>query len=97
MTTIAERPQELIDTLTRVRGFVQRSEQSINAHSTPSEMLAIIDANIQSLSDDGSYARDDLILLFAPTGSMQDTAYDSGWGNEFLALSEQFDKLVGSQ
>jgi len=97
MTTIAKRPQELIDTLTRVRTLLSRSRESAYAESKPSDMVAIINTSIQTLSENDSYARDDLILLFAPTGAIQDTAIDNGWGDEFIALSEQFDNLAENE
>jgi len=38
----------------------------------------------------------DLKLLFAPTDSLQEIAISNGWGNEFLTLADQFDKVIES-
>ena len=97
MTTIAKRPQELIDTMTQVRTLLSRSAKSLYAESEPTDIIAILDTNIQTLSENGSYSRGDLILLFAPTGDIQDTSIENGWGEQFIALSEKFDKLVESK
>jgi hypothetical protein len=35
-----------------------------------------------------------LIVLFAPTGPIQEVSISSGWGNEFLDLAERFDRAV---
>ncbi len=37
---------------------------------------------------------DDLTVLFAPTGSLQEIAINSGWGEAFLDLSARFDRAV---
>ena len=35
-----------------------------------------------------------LNFLFAPTGAIQETAIDNGWGEEFLRISEIVDQFV---
>ena len=37
---------------------------------------------------------DDLMLLFAPTGSVQEISISSGWPDEFLALAARFDRAI---
>ncbi len=34
----------------------------------------------------------DIRILFAPTGPIQEVSLSSDWGNEFLELSERFDR-----
>jgi hypothetical protein len=36
----------------------------------------------------------DLILLFAPTASLQEISISSGWGSQFLIISEEFDYAI---
>jgi len=36
-----------------------------------------------------------LTSFFAPTGVVQDVALESGWGDDFLGLAEQFDLAAG--
>jgi len=38
--------------------------------------------------------RQALRVLFAPTGSLQETAISSGWATEFLALAARFDQAI---
>jgi hypothetical protein len=41
----------------------------------------------------GDYSRlFDLQVLYAPTGPVQEVSLSSGWGREFLAVAERFDK-----
>jgi hypothetical protein len=44
----------------------------------------------------GDVARQDLAMLFAPTGPIQDVSSPSGWGGEFLALAERFEAAMSS-
>jgi hypothetical protein len=37
---------------------------------------------------------DDLTLLFAPTGSLQEISISSGWGEAFLYLAARFDRVI---
>lgn len=39
---------------------------------------------------------DDLVLLFAPTGSLQEISISSGWGERFLYLSARTDRAIES-
>ena len=36
----------------------------------------------------------DLTLLFAPTGSLQEISISSGWGTPFLSIAARFDRAV---
>ncbi len=36
----------------------------------------------------------ELSFLFSPSGPLQDTATDNGWGDEFLVLAEKFDETI---
>lgn len=38
--------------------------------------------------------RQELELLFAPTGPLQEVSINSGWGEEYLRLAEKFDSLI---
>ena len=38
-----------------------------------------------------------LSLLFLPTGAIQETAIDNGWGNESLELSQVIDLFVDTK
>jgi len=37
---------------------------------------------------------EDLALLFAPTGSIQEISINSGWGEGFLYLAARFDRAI---
>ena len=75
-----------ISLLVRCRELTLASEESIYADSSPAEIVAILDQAITSVEARGPIDTDKLQLLFAPTGALQDTSIDNGWGNEFQAI-----------
>jgi hypothetical protein len=60
-----------------------------------SEIVAILDRGIESLERGTELNRDELRLLFAPTGDLQDTAMHNGWSRDYLLLAAEFDGLIG--
>jgi len=36
----------------------------------------------------------DLVVLFGPTGSIQEVSISSGWGREFLEVGARFDAVA---
>jgi hypothetical protein len=74
--------------------LLQNSNDSPFAHSSVVEVSAILqDLQLQieqtSLAD-----KTKLDFLFAPTGSLQEIAIHNGWGNEFLSLAAEIDKIT---
>ena len=39
-------------------------------------------------------ARQTLVMLFMPTGPLQELSIDSGWGEAFIDLSTRFDEII---
>jgi hypothetical protein len=58
-----------------------------SAWDNAEDALAELDAFIRSLETEQLPSREDLELLFAPTGSLQDVSINSGWAQEYLSLS----------
>jgi hypothetical protein len=59
-------------------------------------IVAILDRGIKSLALGTELNRDELKLLFAPTGAFQETSIENGWSHDYLLLSAEFDRLIGS-
>jgi hypothetical protein len=59
-----------------------------------SEIVNVLDRGIKSLESKGELNREELKLMFAPTGDLQETAMANGWSIEYLLLSAQFDSLI---
>lgn len=58
------------------------------------EALEYIDSSIEALTRQDGSVLDDLKILFAPTGSLQEISIRSGWGNEFIEISSKFDAAM---
>lgn len=84
----------LIDVLKRCRELSQASQDAIWSSTGVSEIVAILDRGIESLERGCELNRDELKLLFAPTGALQETSLDNGWSEDYLSLSGTFDGLI---
>jgi len=56
---------------------------------------AEIQSHIEKLESGDYSSLEDLKLLFAPTGSIQEVSVNSGWGKKFLTVADKFDHEVG--
>jgi hypothetical protein len=85
----------LIHVLKRCRELSQASQDAVWSATGVSEIVAILDRGIESLERGTELNRDELKLLFAPTGALQETSIDNGWPSEYRLLSAEFDSLSG--
>lgn len=56
--------------------------------------MAVLDRGILAVELGNELNRDELKLLFAPTGDLQETSIANGWAEEYLSLSAKFDDLI---
>lgn len=87
--------QALLKVLEDVRLFTSESEDSGWAHTNLANIDALLDLAINELQNGRLPNLSDLRLLFAPTGSLQETSLSNGWANTFLMLAEEFDRIIG--
>jgi len=57
-------------------------------------MSAKLSTAVERAREDKTIGVFGLKLLFAPTGSLQESSMSNGWANEFLALSSEFDEAI---
>jgi len=67
------------------------------------KLISALEEIIRRLEAEINKARNakpvDVILLdrlFAPTGVIQETSIDNGWGTKFLRISEVVDQFIGA-
>ena len=73
---------------------VASPEDSFFGHNA-ADSVKIIDSAILYFHDpDNSDYPEDLVLLFAPTGALQELSMSNGWDKAYLKLSESFDKTI---
>jgi hypothetical protein len=86
-----DRKQLLTSLLLQVRDQVDSPTTDISwsKYNSLEELLQFLDSLIKKVkeSEDDSII-EDLKLLFAPTGSLQEISISSGWKKEFLELSQ---------
>jgi hypothetical protein len=87
---------EVTAALRRTRELVASSPGSPWAQEDPESILQALDAAIAALESGGRVDRPTLRRLFAPTGAIQETSIDGGWGEEFLALCLSVDALLAA-
>lgn len=87
---------ELVEVLRETRELLARPDNNfIWSHwNATADALREFDALVAQIESGDTSRRSDLELLFAPTGSIQEVSVSSGWGDEFLAVSERFDAVI---
>ena len=84
----------LVTLLDRTKALTDNSEESCYAGLSPAEIGMDLSIALDALAKEGKIDRDQLRMLFAPTGPLQETAMMSGWTDEYMKISEQFDKAI---
>jgi hypothetical protein len=84
----------LVDVLKRCRQLSQASQDAVRSSTGVSEIVAHLNRGIESVERGSELNRDELKLLFAPTGALQETSMENGWSGEYLLLSAEFDGLI---
>ena len=86
--------EDLERVLTRAKALVERSTESAWTPCSPAKIAGELEVAIAKLDDDERFDAHHLSMLFAPTGPIQEIAIASGWTEEYLALSREFDTLI---
>jgi hypothetical protein len=87
---------ELIDVLLEARRLLARpgNDFSWSSFLDQESALAELDAHIARVRA-GRTATGGVATLFLPTGPLQEVSISSGWGDEFVALADRFDRVCG--
>jgi predicted aconitase len=83
-----------IEVLQRCLELTRASHDSDWSCLNAQEIAAILEQEINVLQNGFKADRDELKMLFAPTGPLQETAMANNWSNEYLELSKVFDELI---
>lgn len=84
----------LLTILKIVRERTKASHDAPWSSRSVAEIVEILDHAIEALNHGTAWEKNDLVLLFAPTGALQETSMDNGWADEFIVLSSEFDRLI---
>jgi hypothetical protein len=81
--------------LKRCRDLSAASGDALYSSRSISQIIEVLDRGIEASERPSDLNRDELILLFAPTGDLQEVSLANGWADEYLLLSARFDGLIG--
>lgn len=70
------------------------TDVSWSRYNNVEEVIEDINQHIDRLRRGDLSKMEDLTLLFAPTGSLQDISINNGWGEAFLHLAARFDRAT---
>jgi hypothetical protein len=92
----ARAKSKLIAILQEAKLFLRRPENEFVWSEWDDGLSAAleIDSHIAAIERGDNSRLPELELLFAPTGSIQEVAMSSGWGEPYLALAARFDKAI---
>ncbi|MHA2122717.1 MAG: hypothetical protein ACW990_16065 [Promethearchaeota archaeon] len=79
-----------------LKGIMDDPETDVlhSTFDTKEEIIDELDRNILKLRSEDFSMIEDLIILFSPTSDLQEISLDSGWGKQFLIISERFDSAI---
>ncbi len=84
--------------LAEVRSIVTLPDTDVawSRFSTVDDLLNYLEVCTARLTAQDTSVLHELELFFGPTGALQEISLSSGWGEEFLTLSNRFDALIQS-
>ena len=86
--------EKLISTLEDTIAFLRNSQSSAWAQMSVEEIVQALEAEITKLMISQPMDAKLLGFLFAPTGAIQETSIDNGWGNDFLRIAAIVDEFT---
>ena len=88
---------EIIKIIEIVKNKISDSSDVIwTRYESAKEFRDDLDGYITRLKANDKSCLEELNILFAPTGSLQEHSISNGWSKEFLRISEIFDKIYYS-
>ena len=86
---------KLIFALEETVAYLRHSQTSSSSSMSVEEIIRKLEAEIVKAKNAKLLDVVNLELLFAPTGAIQETSIDNGWGTKFLRLAEIVDDFIG--
>ncbi len=89
--------EKLIQALEETIALLQKSESSGWSNMSVEEIIGKLETELARAKNAKPLDVKMLDLLFAPTGAIQETSIDNGWGTTFLRISEVIDQFTGER
>jgi hypothetical protein len=84
--------EPVIQVLEKTIFFLRQSATSQYARFSVEELISQLEYELDKIKKFNLIDRERLGYLFAPTGSLQDTSIDNGWGRNFLSWQNIFER-----
>ena len=84
----------MIDLLSRTKTRIDSSDEAWYAGLSPAEIGMDLSIAIDALESGSEFDHNHIKTHFAPTGTIQETAMDSGWHDEYMQISRRFDSII---
>jgi hypothetical protein len=88
--------KDLAEAIDRTICFLMDSDDSLWAHNTIIELIELLEEHHRAITQSNNIDKQNLSLLFAPTGSLQEISMDNSWGSEFIQISAVVDMYTKS-
>lgn len=91
-----EATHEIVALLQEVAAILRQPGTDViwSRYETAEDAVADIENHAARLRRGDLSGLGDLRLLFAPTGALQEISLSSGWGVQFIVLSQRFDRAL---
>ena len=86
--------EKLIEALQRLIQLLKESEDSIWSTDSVAELIQQLEEELHKAQNSQPIDKNRLSYLFLPTGSLQETSIDNGWGDEFVRFSRIVDEYI---
>lgn len=86
--------EKLISALEETISYLRTSQSSPLSHMPIEEIIRRLEAEVRKAKNSKPMDINLLDHLFAPTGVIQETSIDNGWGTTFLRISEIVDEFT---
>ncbi len=87
--------EKLIAALEETITHLQKSQSSGSSNMSAEEIIRKLEVEISKARNAKPTDVYTLELLFAPTGVIQETSIDNGWGSRFLRIADVVDEFIG--
>lgn len=86
--------EKLHNLISKIQTYITDDSDSVwTSYDSPQELREELEEAKQQLKNNDSRCLEQLNILFAPTGSLQEHSLSNGWSKEFIQLATEFDTL----
>ena len=88
---------DLVSALETTLSFLRESESSFWSSLSVEELISKLEDELHKSKNSQQFDLKQLKFLFAPTGPIQDTSIDNGWGDQYLEISKTIDGYTNAK